>query len=76
MTTVTESFTATQARWVCGVVRSGYHNGAQCRPQEPHSGWGCGWRCELSVPVDSPEVVMSVRWTTAEDAASSQERRD
>jgi hypothetical protein len=37
-------------RWVCQVVRSGYHNGASCRPGEPHSDfWGCGYRYELSV---------------------------
>jgi hypothetical protein len=36
-------------RWVCQVVRSGYHNGAHCRPDEPHRDWGCGYRYELSV---------------------------
>lgn len=38
-------------RWVCQVVRSGYHNGAQCSPGEPHDHdyWGCEWRMELSI---------------------------
>lgn len=39
-------------RWVCEVVRSGYHNGAGCRSTdyEHHGGWGCGWRLEMSLP--------------------------
>jgi hypothetical protein len=37
-------------RWVCQVVRSGYHNGASCRPGEPHGDfWDCGYRYELTV---------------------------
>jgi hypothetical protein len=35
--------------WVCFVVRSGYHNGSECKPGDPHFGWGCGWRCEVSL---------------------------
>ena len=43
-------------RWACGVVRSGFHNGAGCRPGDPHhhEDWGCGWRFELSV-ADTPD---------------------
>ena len=37
-------------RWVCNVVRSGYHNGPGCTDLDPHSGWDCGWRYELSLP--------------------------
>lgn len=36
-------------RWVCQVVRSGYHNGANCRPDEPHVDWGCAYRFEFSL---------------------------
>ena len=36
-------------RWVCGVARSGYHNGASCRSSEPHDGWGCGYYYEASI---------------------------
>lgn len=43
-------------RWVCQIVRTGYHNGAGCRASEPHHGddWGCGWRFEMSID-DTPE---------------------
>lgn len=38
--------------WVCKVVESGYHNGAHCSPNDPHSlfEWGCGyyWRASFS----------------------------
>ena len=35
--------------WVCGVGRSGYHNGSNCDPNEPHGPeWRCGWVYELS----------------------------
>lgn len=31
-------------QWVCIVNYSGYHNGVNCRPSDPHgSGWDCGW---------------------------------
>lgn len=40
---------AFQRRWVCQVVRSGYHNGAGCQPDEPHGDWGCGVRWEASL---------------------------
>ena len=36
-------------RWVCQVVRSGYHNGAHCTPDDPHYDWGCGYRVEASL---------------------------
>lgn len=37
-------------RWVCQVVRTGYHNGAGCNPGEDHHiDWGCGWRWEASL---------------------------
>lgn len=45
--TVPESVFA--RRWVCNVVRSGYHNGAFCTPDEPHREWGCGFRWESSL---------------------------
>jgi hypothetical protein len=44
---------ALRRRWVCEVVRSGYHNGAGCSPTDAHEGWDCGWRLELSLP-DTP----------------------
>lgn len=43
-------------RWVCEVVRSGYHNGASCRSSEPHSGWGCGYYYEASIRADIIEA--------------------
>lgn len=37
-------------RWVCQVMRSGYHNGAACHADEPHaSPWNCGYRWECSL---------------------------
>jgi len=36
--------------WNCGVSESGFHNGANCRPSEPHQGWGCEWILRLTVP--------------------------
>jgi hypothetical protein len=32
-----------QPRWICQVVRGGYHNGSWCSPADPHGGWDCGW---------------------------------
>jgi len=29
--------------WICGVVNSGFHNGARCNESDPHEGWSCGW---------------------------------
>lgn len=29
--------------WRCHVLRSGYHNGATCTPDDPH---GPGWNCQ------------------------------
>jgi len=42
-------------RWVCQVVRSGYHNGAVCDPSDPHTQdwWGCGYRYEFSIPASA-----------------------
>lgn len=38
-------------RWVCEVVRHGYHNGPGCTPSYPHDGsWDCHMRAELSLP--------------------------
>lgn len=37
-----------EKRWVCQVVRSGYHNGANCSPNAPHGDWGCEYRYEIS----------------------------
>ena len=46
--------------WVCGVVRSGYHNGAGCRPSDPHGGdWSCGFRAEVSIRL-TPEEAAAV----------------
>lgn len=42
-------------RWVCGVVRSGYHNGAGCSPEDPHRGWGCGYYYEYRIRADRIE---------------------
>jgi hypothetical protein len=41
-----------ERRWVCQVVRTGYHNGAGCVPSDPHhhEDWGCSWRWEASLP--------------------------
>lgn len=36
-------------RWVCQVARSGYHNGASCRPDDAHNGWGCDYYYEASI---------------------------
>ena len=36
-------------RWVCQVARSGYHNGASCRPDEAHNDWGCDYYYEASI---------------------------
>ncbi len=44
-----------QRRWVCSVLRSGYHNGATCLPADPHEGWGCGFRWEMSLH-DTPTI--------------------
>jgi hypothetical protein len=59
MMTHTQAFEAIgyqpAVRWVCGVVRSGYHNGAGCHPTDPHQGWGCGYRVEVSVPITEEE---------------------
>lgn len=34
-----------ERRWRCGVVASGFHNGALCSPSDPHdNSWDCGWR--------------------------------
>lgn len=46
--TMTDSPELTQ-RWVCIVARSGYHNGSHCTASDPHDGWGCGWRWEVSL---------------------------
>lgn len=39
-------------RWVCQVLRSGYHNGSACNPDSPHDPtfWRCGYRWEASLP--------------------------
>ena len=36
-------------RWVCQVARSGYHNGASCRPDDAHNDWGCDYYYEASI---------------------------
>jgi hypothetical protein len=41
MSALSESF---RRVWRCNVVASGYHNGAHCTPDDPHGGWGCGYR--------------------------------
>ncbi len=43
-------------RWVCGVVASGFHNGAHCTPDDPHGGrWGCGWHWTSSIRAEAPK---------------------
>jgi hypothetical protein len=39
-------------RWICGVVDSGFHNGAGCHPGEDHhdESWRCGWYWRATVP--------------------------
>jgi len=54
---VVNVFSLLRRRWVCGVVRSGFHNGAGCSStDEPFHdpSWDCGWRFELSVS-DTPQ---------------------
>lgn len=46
--------------WVCVVVRSGFHNGAECRPEDPHGGWDCGWRHEASLTDEAWQRVTEV----------------
>ena len=41
-----------QKRWVCQVVRSGFHNGAGCTPGNAHVDWECGYRYEVSLTAD------------------------
>lgn len=39
-----------EPKWVCGVGRSGFHNGSDCTPDEPHDRrWRCAYYYELSV---------------------------
>jgi len=39
-----------ERRWICQVLRSGYHNGATCNPSDPHGNdWGCSYRYEASL---------------------------
>lgn len=47
----TESTWRFEPQWVCGVGRSGFSNGDNCTPDEPHdrTQWGCAYRYELSV---------------------------
>lgn len=45
-------------RWVCQVVRTGFHNGARCSPDDPHDpSWRCGWRNEASLNDDQMKVI-------------------
>ena len=46
-------------RWVCQVARSGYHNGASCRPDDAHDGWGCGYYYEASIRATEYEEKLS-----------------
>lgn len=43
-------------RWVCEVLRSGYHNGATCNPRDPHSGWNCGYRNECHISLTDEQM--------------------
>ncbi len=45
-------------RWVCEVVRSGYHNGAGCSPKDPHGDWNCCYRYEISMTEAQYEAFM------------------
>lgn len=38
--------------WRCGVYASGYHNGCECGPSDPHWGWSCGYRWRAPVLTD------------------------
>lgn len=45
-------------RWVCQVVRTGYHNGARCSSEDPHDpSWQCGWRNEASISDDQMKII-------------------
>lgn len=46
-------------RWVCNVVRSGYHNGAHCTPDEPHTAWECGYRWESTLSDEDMERLVT-----------------
>ena len=47
---------ASVKRWICEVVRSGYHNGAHCSPVDPHEGWNCGYFYEYTYCVPAAEL--------------------
>jgi hypothetical protein len=32
-----------ERKWSCEVFRTGYHNGDECGPSDPHGGWNCGY---------------------------------
>lgn len=48
-------------RWVCGVTRSGRHNGSGCTPSEPHSGWGCEYRWVAPDLTDAEAALLGLR---------------
>lgn len=55
-------------KWVCVVMRSGFHNGCECREGEPHVGWDCGFRWEMSL-IETPEttvIAQQVNWLLRE----------
>lgn len=44
-----------QADWICMVLHSGFHNGSQCTPADPHGGdWECGWYFHTLVKAPGP----------------------
>lgn len=52
-------------RWVCQVLRSGFHNGCPCAPGDPHDGdWGCGYRWECSLTDAHAAAVGLTDWQT------------
>jgi hypothetical protein len=59
-----------ERKWVCEVVRSGYHNGAHCRPSDPHgTDWGCSAQWVAQNLPDTPEaraLVERIEWLRQE----------
>lgn len=49
-----------RSQWICAVVRSGYHNGAACAPEEPHLYWGCGYYFSLMFQAPGPNASVTI----------------
>jgi len=55
--------------WRCEVFSSGYHNGARCRPEDPHGGWACEYRYVASSLPDTDEtraLIERIEWLRQE----------